>query len=160
LRFGFDDWRFPVDGNVGVRYVKTDMKAHGYTVFNPTGIPNDPSTVTGGPAIPIIAAVLGRRGLRQQLSQRAAKPEPAHEGDRQAAVPLRRRDGHVASGLHAAAGLYDAVGNVRFDPDRQRRTTVNNVSLTGQSDGNPNLRPTKSSQVDLTMNGTSRRPVR
>jgi iron complex outermembrane receptor protein len=27
LRFGFDDWRFPVDGNIGMRYVKTKSTA-------------------------------------------------------------------------------------------------------------------------------------
>ena len=36
LRFAFDDWRYPLEGNVGARVVRTRTVAHGYTVFNPS----------------------------------------------------------------------------------------------------------------------------
>jgi TonB-dependent receptor len=36
LRFGFDDWAVPVEGNVGVRAVHTKAVSHGYIAFGPT----------------------------------------------------------------------------------------------------------------------------
>ncbi|MDR7267824.1 TonB-dependent receptor [Pelomonas saccharophila] len=33
LRFGFDDWKFPLEGNAGVRVVLTRDVSHGYSVF-------------------------------------------------------------------------------------------------------------------------------
>ncbi|MBW8421776.1 hypothetical protein K1T58_23095, partial [Salmonella enterica] len=33
LRFGWEDQPMPVDGNLGLRVVRTDMKANGYMVF-------------------------------------------------------------------------------------------------------------------------------
>jgi len=36
LRFGFDDWVVPVDGNVGVRAVYSKAISHGHIVFKPT----------------------------------------------------------------------------------------------------------------------------
>jgi iron complex outermembrane receptor protein len=150
LRFGFDDWRFPVDGNIGVRYVQTDMKARGYTVFNPTGVPNDPSTVTQvGPAIPIIAASSAARDYDNSyhnvlpslnLRMKAAEKLQFRFG---AAMGISRPDFSQLQGYTTLSENVDSTltGNVR---------NINNVSLTGQSDGNPNLRPIKSSQVDLT----------
>jgi TonB-dependent receptor len=35
LRFGFDNLRFPVEGNLGVRVIHTQSESHGYTVFDP-----------------------------------------------------------------------------------------------------------------------------
>ncbi|WP_457324942.1 TonB-dependent receptor plug domain-containing protein, partial [Roseateles sp. P5_E11] len=36
LRFGFDDWKVPVEGNIGMRVVYTGRASHGFTNFNPT----------------------------------------------------------------------------------------------------------------------------
>ncbi|WP_296952934.1 TonB-dependent receptor [uncultured Massilia sp.] len=152
LRFGFDDWRFPVDGNVGIRYVQTDMKARGYTVFNPTGIPNDPSSITQvGPAIPIIAAQSAPRDYDNSyhnvlpslnLRMKATDKLQFRMG---AAMGISRPDFSQLQGYTTLSETVDsslnAAGTVR---------TVNNVALTGSSEGNPNLRPVKSSQVDLT----------
>lgn len=35
LRFGFDDWKVPVDGNIGVRAVYSEATSHGFIVFEP-----------------------------------------------------------------------------------------------------------------------------
>lgn len=150
LRFGFDDLRFPVDGNIGVRYVNTKMKANGYTVFNPTGVPNDPDTITQvGPAIPIINAQSAGRNYDNSyhnvlpslnLRMKATDKLQFRFG---AAMGISRPDFTQLQGYTTLTENVDSTltGNVR---------TVNNVSLTGDADGNPNLRPTKSSQVDLT----------
>ena len=33
LRFGFDDWKVPVEGNVGLRVVRSTAVAHGHEIF-------------------------------------------------------------------------------------------------------------------------------
>jgi TonB-dependent receptor len=35
LRFGWDNLRFPVEGNLGLRVVHTNTESHGYTIFDP-----------------------------------------------------------------------------------------------------------------------------
>ena len=42
--FGFNDWVVPVDGNVGVRIVKTENTAHGTLVQGGLELPDDPAT--------------------------------------------------------------------------------------------------------------------
>jgi TonB-dependent receptor len=46
LRFGFDNLRFPVEGNLGVRVVHTRTESHGYTIFDPS------YSATTSPVIP------------------------------------------------------------------------------------------------------------
>jgi hypothetical protein len=46
LRFGWDNLKYPIDGNIGLRYVKTDSSARGYTVFTR---PRRPAVLRGVP---------------------------------------------------------------------------------------------------------------
>jgi iron complex outermembrane receptor protein len=39
LRFSFDDWKLPVDGNIGLRAIRTRMHAEGYTVLTVNSAP-------------------------------------------------------------------------------------------------------------------------
>jgi outer membrane receptor protein involved in Fe transport len=34
LRFGFEEWKLPVEGNLGLRVVRSKAVAHGYEIFN------------------------------------------------------------------------------------------------------------------------------
>ncbi|KQY79354.1 hypothetical protein ASD35_10795 [Pelomonas sp. Root1444] len=43
LRFGFDDLKFPIEGNVGVRAVLTSDVSHGYSVFQTEYSPTTPA---------------------------------------------------------------------------------------------------------------------
>jgi iron complex outermembrane recepter protein len=151
LRFGFDDLKFPVDGNIGLRYVKTDMTARGFTVFTPpttTPVPGPGGTVTG-PAIPNIAAYSQARDYDNSyhnvlpslnLRMKAADNLQFRFG---AAMGISRPDFTQLQGYTTLSQTNDTtlVGN---------NLIVNNVSLTGSSDGNPNLRPIQSRQVDAT----------
>jgi iron complex outermembrane receptor protein len=150
LRFGWDDLKYPIDGNIGVRYVQTLLTAHGYTVFKPTyTAPAAGYTVTG-PAIPNIAAfssqqdsdnhyhnVLPSLNLRlkynEQLQFRFA-----------ASMGISKPD---YSQLQSYATLSE---NVDQTTNTDAKTAViNSVGLTGTGSGNPNLRPIQSRQVDL-----------
>ncbi|MFL6631375.1 MAG: TonB-dependent receptor [Massilia sp.] len=134
LRFGFDDLKYPVDGNIGLRYVKTDMTAHGYTVFTP-------STSTGA-GIPQFTAF----AQKQDFSNSYNNVLPS--------LNLRMK---ASDALQFRFGLSTGISRPDFS-DLQGYTTLSQnvdntsglVTYTGTGTGNPNLRPVRSHQVDLT----------
>ena len=145
LRFGFDDLAYPVDGNIGVRYVKTDSTAFGYTVFTSKAIPGN----TTGATIPVISPfskaqnydnsysnVLPSLNLRMKVSDKL-QFRFAYAG------ALSRPDFSQLQGYTTLSENFDTTttnGNVNVD----------RVSLTGTASGNPLLKPTTSKQLDLT----------
>ncbi len=150
LRFGFDDLAFPVDGNVGVRYVKTDSTAFGYTVFKPQ-ISIPAGYTQTGPAIPNIPAfaqaqdynnsygnVLPSLNLRMKASEKL-QFRFAYAG------ALSRPDFSDMQGYTSLSETADTTNNTATHV-----LTVNHVNLTGNAAGNPMLKPTTSRQLDLT----------
>jgi TonB-dependent receptor len=151
VRFGFDDLKYPIDGNVGVRYVKTDMNARGYTVFSSTIPAADPGSVVSGPAIPVIPAfskaqdfdnsyknVLPSLNLRMKASDtlqfRAAYAKAISRPDFSQLQAYTSLTETVNATINTAAHTY----------------VVNNVNLSGTGSGNPQLRPIKADQFDAT----------
>jgi len=137
LRFGFDDWRVPMDGNVGVRLVYTGRASHGFTAFThkydsttPADVPqfgnvNDPLDVTASQfdALPSMNLkfnltgdnkLLGRIGLAKSIYR------PGF-GQVQEAVTLQQN--------------IDTVNHL--------------VTYTGQNTGNAKLKPLQSNNLDL-----------
>jgi TonB-dependent receptor len=146
MRFGWDDLKYPVDGNVGLRYVKTDSTAHGYTVFTA----NLPTGPTQGVPIPTISPfskaqdfdntyhnVLPSLNLRLKASDTLQFRFAA-------ATAISRPD---FTQLQAYTTLSQTANTTTVNGV----TTVNSVDLSGTGSGNPNLRPTTSKQLDLTM---------
>ena len=150
LRFGWDDLAHPIDGNIGIRYVKTDMTAGGYIAFTPS-LPTVPTGYAmSGPAIPNIPAyalardfdnsyhnVLPSLNLRMKLNSEVQLRLAIASG-------ISRPD---FSQLQAYTSLSEDVSSVRNDATKQIEIT--NLALTGKAQGNPNLKPTSSRQIDL-----------
>ncbi|TFW29043.1 TonB-dependent receptor [Duganella callida] len=146
LRFGWDELKYPVDGNIGLRYVKTDSNAQGYTVFNstaPTG-----GTLTGVP-IPNILPFAKKQDYENNyhnflpsLNLRL-KATDKLQFRFAAASALSRPDFTQLQG-------YTTLSETANSSTVNGVTTVNSVSLTGTGSGNPMLRPTTSKQIDLT----------
>jgi TonB-dependent receptor len=151
LRFGFDDLKYPIDGNIGLRYVKTKMSASGYTVFTPpstTPVAGAGGTVTG-PAIPNIAAFAQSRDYDNSYHNVL----PSLNLRMKAADKLQFRFG-AAMGI-SRPDFTQLQGYTTLSQNNDTTLTgpnlvVNNVSLTGSSEGNPGLRPIQSRQVDVT----------
>ena len=151
LRFGFDDLKYPVDGNIGLRYVKTDMTARGYTVFTPpASLPTAGAggTVSGVP-VPVIAAY----SQRQDYDNSYHNVLPSLNLRMKATDKLQFRFG-AAMGI-SRPDFTQLQGYTTLSQNNDSTTTgpnvvVNNVSLTGEGLGNPNLRPIQSRQVDAT----------
>nr|WP_315255504.1 TonB-dependent receptor [uncultured Duganella sp.] len=147
LRFGWDELKYPVDGNIGVRYVKTDSTAHGYTVFTstaPTG-----SNLQGVP-IPVIAPFSKAQDYKNSYDNvlpslnLRLKATDKLQFRFAAAAAVSRPDFSQLQG-------YTTLSQTAETTTINGVTTVNSVNQSGSGDGNPMLRPTTSKQVDLTM---------
>ncbi|MES2164155.1 MAG: TonB-dependent receptor [Pseudomonadota bacterium] len=146
LRFGWDNLKYPVDGNVGLRYVQTDSTAHGYTVFKSTA----PTGATQGIPIPVIAPFAKAQDFDNSyhnflpsLNLRL-KASDALQFRFAASSALSRPDFNQ---LQAYTSLSQTADTVTVNGV----TTVRGLTQDGTGSGNPNLRPTTSKQVDLTM---------
>jgi len=153
LRFGFTNLKYPIDGNIGVRFIRTDMDANGYQTFtyNPVSV-NPGYTLVGsvptysGTQIkpqPIVAHnsftnTLPSLNLRMKVSPQLQFRFAVSEG-------LSRPD---FTQLQAYT-TYSAGANVTTD-DTAQTVTVNSLNNTGTASGNPYLEPTTSLNVDLT----------
>jgi len=151
LRFGFDDWKYPVDGNVGVRYVKTEMEARGFTNFTPPTVTIPPGNTVTGPAVPTIPA----------FSANQAYENSYHNVLPSLNLRLKARDDlqfrFAMSKAMSRPDFKDLQGYATLTQNidltnylLENRTVINSMTLTGEGKGNPLLRPTTATQVDLT----------
>jgi TonB-dependent receptor len=157
LRFGFDDLKYPIDGNIGLRYVRTKGTAHGYTVFKPN-LPTIPdgANVVGANLIPNIPASAQAQDYendyRNYLPSLNLRMKVSDKLQFRFAVAksMSRPD---FSQLSAYTSLSESVQSKTTgggDTGLPTTVTINGVSLTGQALGNPNLRPATATSEDLT----------
>jgi iron complex outermembrane receptor protein len=150
MRFGFDDLKYPVDGNIGVRYVKTSSTAYGYTTYNPN-LPTfeNATSVVGGNKVVNITPFATLRN---------------YENDYDNVLPSLNLRLKYSDQLQFRMAMAKAMSRPDFSqmkaytPLSQSVTssttnnvvTITNVSLTGSGEGNPNLQPTTSKSIDIT----------
>jgi TonB-dependent receptor len=141
LRFGFDDWKMPLDGNVGLRVVRTESKAHGYISF---GGSNIPANATGVP-VPNIPAYNKAEDFEHNYTN---------------VLPSLNLRLKATKDLQFRFAASKAISRPDFS-DMQAYTTLSQtlttsgtevlaVSQTGTALGNPMLKPVKSNQFDAT----------
>lgn len=149
LRFGFDDLPLPVDGNVGLRLVRTDMRAKGYMTFSSNAPTLQAGQTFGGVPIPNVTPFSKSLDAGQVYTN---------------VLPSLNLRMKVNDQLQFRAALAQAISRPDFS-DMQAYTSltlnttqrtsgntviVDNVALTGTANGNPLLKPVKSNQLDLT----------
>ena len=148
LRFEFDNLKYPVDGNVGLRYVLTQSVAHGYVAFTPSvNIPSG-STVTGV-TVPSITAF----AKEQDFSHSYVDALPSLNLRMKTSDQLQFRFAYSTaisrpdpSQMQAYTTLSEGVTSTTTG----NTVNVSNVNLSGVAVGNPMLSPVKTNQVDLT----------
>ncbi|MPQ59749.1 TonB-dependent receptor [Duganella sp. FT27W] len=133
-RFGFDDLAFPVDGNIGLRYVKTDSNANGYTVFK--------GKIDQAPGVPVIAPY----ALAQEFSNSYHNWLPSLNLRMKASEKLQFRFAFASA--MSRPDPSQLQGYTELNQDRDNNTGL--VTYTGKALGNPNLRPITAKQLDLT----------
>lgn len=149
LRFDFNDWQVPVDGNVGLRVVRTDMSAKGFTSLTRTAPTLQPGQSLGGVAIPNVQTFSAPIDFAQSYT------------DVLPSLNLRLKSG---PDMQFRAALSRGIARPDFDKmqayttlslSTQQRTVgstvvVDSVTLSGTASGNPALKPVKANQLDLT----------
>jgi len=143
LRFGFDDWKYPVDGVLGVRVVRTKTTANGYTVFKPnytdTTNPNVPRFGEISDPINLTAShidVIPSLNLKASLTDKL-----------QARLALSR--GISRPGFDQMQEYIELKQNVINDANDSKK--INMITYTGKNDGNVNLKPIKANNFDVTL---------
>ena len=151
LKFGFDDWKFPVDGNVGIRYVNTKTQAAGYTVFSSNGTNFPPGVSVGGVPVPNIPNF----AKAQDYEHTYRNLLPSLNLRMKAGKDLQFRFAYAEA--VSRPDFAQLQGYTTLTQDVKTTTnpdtgaiTVQSVNLTGNSDGNPLLKPVTSNQVDVT----------
>jgi TonB-dependent receptor len=151
LRFAFDDLRYPVDGNVGVRYVKTDSKSYGYTVYNSTFVV-PPGGTTGLP-VPVIAPYAARQDYENSYDNWLPSLNLRMKASEQLQFRFAIGKGMARPDwdrLQAYTTLGQDVKTENVGSGSTASAIVTSVGHTGESVGNPMLRPTTSRNIDLT----------
>ncbi|MCS0631067.1 TonB-dependent receptor [Telluria mixta] len=141
LRFGVDTLRFPVDGNVGVRVVRTDMSATGYTLFDP---PQNPL-----PVVPLIPRLADKRDFNHKytnvLPSLNVRMKASDELQFRAAYSkgMTRPDFYQ---MQAYTTLEQKVNTHQ----ENGQSVVDSIDYQGSARGNPVLKPVTSTNFDLT----------
>jgi TonB-dependent receptor len=157
LRFGWDDLKYPIDGNIGIRYVQTNDTGSGFIAFTPPtlNLPTDGTPVSGQENLITIAKFAQqmtmenkyhnwlpslnlRMKYNEQLQFRFALAKSMSRPDfGQLQVQTTLNAGNLSTTTKDASGKTTSV---HFD----------GTTLTGNSNGNAMLKPTTSTNVDLT----------
>ncbi|MEO7578347.1 MAG: TonB-dependent receptor, partial [Massilia sp.] len=140
-RFGWDDLRFPVEGSAGVRVVRTETRAHGYTLFEPKYDTQTP------PAIPqfgkIDTPLEGKNNFVDVLPSLNLKAELSDK--------LQARFAYAKSMYRA--GFQDLAEYVtlsqNYSPSSAGKPET--LTYTGYDRGNVKLKPTRADSYDLSL---------
>lgn len=157
LRFGWDNLKYPIDGNVGIRYVRTKGSGSGYVAYTPPSTPTIAPgvNVTGLNSLVNIAAFAEAQSYSNSYGNWLPSLNLRLKANDQlqfrfaAAKSMSRPDFNqlqvqtTLTATHLQTVTRDAAGNTTG-------VQFNGTSLTGTSDGNPMLKPITSTNVDLT----------
>ena len=143
LRFGSQIGAVPWDGDLGVRVVTTDDSASGFVQMSPYSAP------TNLPAGQSASQYVSFTGFVQ--------PETA-KNDYTDVLPSLNLRFHLTDQLQARLAVSEGMSRPDFSQlqaftalSSSVNTTAATQSFTGTASGNPNLKPTKATQVDTTL---------
>ncbi|MBW8897267.1 MAG: TonB-dependent receptor [Massilia sp.] len=157
LRFGWDDLKYPIDGNIGLRYVKTTDVGSGYVAFTPPSLslPTDGTPVSGQENLINIAAFAQR--MQAENSYHNWLPSlnlrMKYNDQLQFRFALSRSLSRPDFGQLQVQTTLNAQNLQTTTKDASGNTTsvhFDGTSLSGNSSGNAMLKPTTSTNVDLT----------
>jgi TonB-dependent receptor len=140
LRFGFDDWRHPVEGEAGARVVRTHTVAHGYTVFKPSYDSNTP------PEVP----QFGQINQPMDMEHTYTDVLPSLNLKMSLTDKLQTRFAFAQSmyrpGFDSLSEYITLNQNITNNSG-----TITNITYTGNDTGNVNLKPIRANNYDLTL---------
>jgi iron complex outermembrane receptor protein len=135
LRFSFDDLPMPVDGNVGVRVVRTESTARGYTLFTPP---------PAEPGVPVIPAQSEQQSFRNDYTNVLPSLNLRMKAGNEWQFRFAASKGMTRPDLWQMQAYTTLSQNVQHTDG-----VVDSIDYTGSARGNPLLRPTRSVNIDL-----------
>jgi TonB-dependent receptor len=146
LRFGFDDLKYPVDGNVGVRVVRTEETAVGYTLLGATQVANG---LTG---VPIFAAMTDQQTFHNTYTNVLPTMNLKMKANNELQFRFAASQGMSRPDFYRMQAYTTLSENVKShtDPNNPNNQILDSVTYTGNANGNTMLKPTKSNNLDLT----------
>ncbi len=148
LRFGFDDWKMPLDGNVGLRLVQTKNRADGAAVFTA-----DPPPAAGAPTEIAPTPVFASFSTPLQTSNDFTNVLPSLNLRLKASEQLQYRFAAaqaISRPEFSKLQAYTTLKQEYLRHDVNGVPTIYGLKLTGEAKGNPLLKPVRSNQFDLT----------
>jgi TonB-dependent receptor len=137
LRFGFDDWKFPLEGNVGVRVVHSHVVSHGYEKFKPTYGSTTP------PDLPRFDELDAPLNLQKKSVH---------------VLPSLNLKLNFTDKLQARLAMAQSMNRPGFHQLREYielsqnyDSTNKTVTYTGTNKGNVNLKPLRANSFDLAL---------
>jgi len=144
LRFHYDGLRYPVDGNVGLRVAHTDLSAKGYLLFSPP----DTSNI---PGVPKIAALSNQTSFGHQYTNVLPSLNLRLKASDRLQFRAAFSKGIARPEFYRMQAYTTLSQNVHTHTDPvTNATVVDGIDYTGSGLGNPLLKPTRSSNFDLT----------
>ncbi|KQV59566.1 TonB-dependent receptor [Pelomonas sp. Root1217] len=141
LRFGFDDLPYPVDGNVGLRVVRTSTTSLGYTLFTP---PTDPR-----PDVPFIPQQSEKQAFWRAYTNILPSLNLRMKAGKELQFRFALSQGMTRPELWQMQAYTTLSQNVNTHTENGQQV-LDSVTYTGSARGNPGLQPTLSNNVDLT----------
>ena len=146
LRFAFDELPMPVDGNVGVRVVHTKSQANGYTTLTAAAVP----VGAGGVPVPAFTSYAAAESFDNSYTDVLPSLNLRLKATNNLQFRFAAAKAISRPELGKMQGYLDMKENVEIDNTDPNNPVVKSVSFTGTAGGNPMLKPTRSTQEDLT----------
>ncbi|NIA54418.1 TonB-dependent receptor [Massilia sp. TW-1] len=157
LRFGWDDLQHPIDGNVGLRYVKTKDVGSGYVAFTPPNLnlPTDGTPVSGQENLINIARFAQKMSAENTYHNwlPSLNLRMKYNEQLQFRFAASRSISRPDFGQLQVQTTLNATNSQTTTKDASGKTTsvhFDGTSLSGNSNGNAMLKPTTSTNFDLT----------
>jgi TonB-dependent receptor len=145
LRFGFDELRFPVEGNLGVRVVRTNSNSHGFMIFNPTyGATTPPSVPQFGTVNAPIQVKNTYTDVLPSLNLKADLTDKLQTRIAFAKSMYRPSFGDLSEYVNLSQTITTAT-------NAQGVSQVQSVAYTGSDSGNGKLKPIRANSFDWTL---------
>ncbi|MFL6657087.1 MAG: TonB-dependent receptor [Massilia sp.] len=145
LRFGFNELRYPVDGNVGLRVVRTQETATGYTLFTP------PTVAAGIGGVPVIAAQTDKKTFEHAYTNVLPSLNLKMKVGDELQFRFAASQGISRPDFYRMQAYTTLAQNVHTHTDQTTHQEVlDSIDYTGTANGNTNLTPVKSNNLDLT----------
>ncbi len=147
LRFSFDEVGLPVDGNVGLRVVHTKNQADGYTILTTQAAPAG----AVGLAVPQLTPFAKEQNFNQSFTDWLPSLNLKYKATADGSLQFR----FAASRALARPQFSQMQGFLQMNQTIEVDATsvppnVKKVNLTGTASGNPELKPIRSDQEDIT----------